>query len=78
MKQLVPETRHIENLCYLRELKKLEIDNWVEDCKNGLAPNQDEVDELILDLSTIEECMSDFYSKLKECGNKSRKWITWQ
>lgn len=73
MKKLVPETKHIDNLCYLRELKKLDIDNWVEDAKNGLNPSQDRVDELILDLSTIEECMSDFYSKLKSAGTES--WV---
>lgn len=73
MKELISERKHLDNLYYIRELIKLDIDNWVEENSEGQLKDSDDVIDMVLNLSTVEECMCSLYTKLKYCDKENEK-----
>ena len=61
--ELVPEKKNLNNLLYIRELIKLDINDWVEDSKNGMIKRREDVIGLVEELSLVEETISGLYSK---------------
>lgn len=68
--ELVPEEKHIDNLCYLRELVKVQIDNYVENKWNGELVNDEVVLDYLEQLEMIDNCLTNVYSKMKFFENK--------
>lgn len=60
---MIPEKKHLENLLYIRDLLKIDIDTWTEENKNGNLPLFPDLMDLITDLSIVEECIAGLYSK---------------
>lgn len=63
--ELVSEEKHIDNLCYLRELTKLKIDDYVELKAGGHMVNDDVVIDYLDELEVIDNCLTNVYSKVK-------------
>lgn len=68
--EYVPENKHVENLCYLRELVKLKIDNFVENKADGALVDDDVVLDYLDELEVIDNCLTNVYSKVKFFENK--------
>lgn len=65
MTQFVSETRHLDNLLYVRELLKLDLDNWVSTRKDGR--NLDDVEaamDTIDCIKVIEECAGGLHARM--------------
>ena len=70
MKELVSEAKHIDNLCYFRELYKLDLDDRREMSENGELIDRDEVMDIIENISVIDRAIGYLHSKVKDYENR--------
>lgn len=70
LKEYVSEAKHVDNLCYFRELFKLDLDDYRERSENGELINRDEVVDVIEDITVIDRAIGYLPSKVKEYENR--------
>lgn len=63
----ISERKHLDNMMYVRQLIKYEINEWVEDRKEGMLPDRDNLIELLEDLNLVEECIGGLHKNIKQC-----------
>ncbi len=73
--ELVSENKHLDNLCYLRELYKLNIDNWVESKQDGTLVDDEYVIEQLEILTLIEDGISGLHSKIQLIERMNEKGL---
>lgn len=67
MKEIVSEKRHIENLFYVRELLKYDLDEWVLERKSGhITYGPEDAMDIINNISIVDDALTAIYTELKE------------
>lgn len=69
--EIVTEIKNLKNLHYVRELAKYDLDQWVEDKKDGQLKDRKEAMEIIEDIAFINDAISGLYSIIKD-SNENR------
>ena len=65
MTEFVSEGRHVDNLLYVRELLKLDLDNWVQTRKSGKnLKDIESVMEIIDCLEVVENCLGGIHAQI--------------
>lgn len=67
MDEFVSEKRHVENLFYVRELLKFELDEWVLEREAGhIGDSAEGAMNIITDLTVVDQALTSIYTDLKE------------
>ena len=76
MDEFVSEGRHFDNLFYVRELLKLDLDDWVQKRRNGhCLDDADDAMDIIENISIVENCIGGIHAQmaaLEELKNGKR------
>ena len=65
MEEFVSEARHFDNLFYVRELLKLELDDWVATRRDGYCLDDAEgVIDIIENLNIVETSIGGLHAKM--------------
>lgn len=76
MEEFVSERRHFDNLFYVRELFKLQLDDWVQERKNGKRlDDAEDVIDIIENLNIVDNSIGGLHAQavaLEELRNGKR------
>lgn len=66
MNEIVSERRHVENLFYVRELLKFDLDEWVLERQAGnIVEGAEGIMDVIKNISILDEALTNVYAKMK-------------
>ena len=71
MNEFVSEAKYLDDLCFFRELLKLDFDNWCEDFKNGKLVKKKDAAETVQWIKDFDMAICYLHSKVKEYEDRS-------